>query len=315
MTVELRIIVVSLATFAAVGLALTALVPFVAGWITGEPARRARRLATLRLLPALGAAIAGAVVCAAFIAFEPWRDGEDITRLAPVFAALALALILSAIWRGVRLARATRRTIDAWLRAAEPIALAGISAPAFAVRADFPIVAVVGLAKPRLIIARSVLETCSESELEAVLAHEQGHIDRRDNLRRLLLSIAPDVLSWLPASERLFSAWRDAAEEASDDDAARIGVDGRVRLASALVKVARLATGGHASPLMPASALYRGESLDRRVRRLLEVSAPVDPRPGSRWRTLPTAVAAMALCLAMLEDVHAVVEGLLHRLP
>jgi Zn-dependent protease with chaperone function len=121
------------------------------------------------------------------------------------------------------LARATRRLVRQWLVTAEAVSLPGISAPAFAVTSEFPIVAVIGWRRPRLIIARAVLASCSPDELRAVLAHEQGHIDRRDNMRRLLLSIAPDVLAWLPSSERLFIDWRDAAEEAADDDAARSG--------------------------------------------------------------------------------------------
>jgi hypothetical protein len=52
----------------------------------------------------------------------------------------------------------------------EPIALEGISIPAVAVDADFPIVAVAGVVRPRLIIARSVLASCSHEELRAVLA-------------------------------------------------------------------------------------------------------------------------------------------------
>jgi Zn-dependent protease with chaperone function len=92
-----------------------------------------------------------------------------------------------------------------WLRSAQPVTLAGISAPALVVESEFPVVSVVGLRRPRLVIARAVLDSCSNEELRAILAHEQGHIDRRDNLRRLLLSIAPDILNWLPVSERMFA--------------------------------------------------------------------------------------------------------------
>ena len=141
---------------------------------------------------------------------------------------------------------------------AQPVTLAGISAPALVVDSDFPVVTVVGLRRPRLVIARSVLESCSDEELRAILAHEQGHIDRHDNLRRLLLSIAPDVLNWLPVSAKMFAAWRDAAEEAADDDAARTGADGRLRLASALVKVARLA---------PAAGVHDADARERAVSR------------------------------------------------
>ncbi len=174
--------------------------------------------------------------------------------------------------------------------------------PALAVTAPFPIVAVLGLRRPTLVIARSVLAACTPDELRAILAHEQGHIDRRDNLRRLLLAVSPDVVAWLPASDRLFAEWSSAAEEAADDDAARAGAAGRLHLASALMKVARLATGHAAADVMPASALYCGHNLDGRVRRLLEppcaasrgagdrppltrIAQPSPPRPSSPpWR-------------------------------
>jgi beta-lactamase regulating signal transducer with metallopeptidase domain len=206
-------------------------------------------------------------------------------------------------------------TTRAWLAEARPIHLAGISAPAYVVDADFPVVTVVGFRRPRLIIARTVLESCSEEELGAILAHEQGHIDRGDNLRRLLIGIAPDVIAWLPLSARMLADWREAAEDAADDDAGKCGTDGRLRLAQALIKVARLAPASAVQAAIPASALYRGEGLDRRVRRLLAGRESAAATP-SRARTLGLAAAAtIAVSLAMLEQIHGLVEGLIHRLP
>jgi hypothetical protein len=316
MTVEARILVVGLAAFGLLGLVATLVVPFVAGPMTrGSAAQRAARLADLRLLPTAIAGIGSLIVAAAFVLFEPRWAGENIGTAVPLAAAFAAALLVNAGWRGFRLIQTTRRTTQTWLRHARPVTLPGISAPALVVESDFPVVTVIGLRRPRLVIARSVLESCSADELRAILAHEQGHIDRHDNLRRLLLSIAPDVLNWLPVSARMFKAWCDAAEEAADDDAARTGADGRVRLAAALVKVARLAPAAGVRAPMPASALYRGESLERRVRRLLEARHREASSPLPVWSGRAALAVLAVTSLTALESVHAFVERLIHSLP
>ena len=316
MIFELRLIVVALAAFAGVSVATAALVPFIARHAAvGTPARRARRLAVIRMLPSVAAVAVCAIVTASFVFFENRSDGEHYGVAMPLLAALAVFLLATTAWRVYRLTRSTHTIVLEWLRTAERITLPGVDIPAFAVPASFPIVAVVGLRQPRLFIARSVLASCSEEELRAVLAHEQGHIDRGDNLRRLLFAAAPDVLMWLSASSKMFAAWRQAAEEAADDDAANAGEHGRARLASALVKVARLATPGECPPPMPASALYRGEDLERRVRRLLESGGPKAAPAFPTWVVRAGAGGALALSLVMLEGIHGLVETLIHILP
>jgi Zn-dependent protease with chaperone function len=317
MTFELRVLTVALTAFTVAGLAASLIVPRLASRIRRERAAvRARRLATLRLLPARVAAVAGLAVAIAFLVFEPRQSGEYMGRVMPALALFGAALVLAGAWRWMQIARATRRLTAEWLATAEPLELAGIGIPAFAVASRFPIVAVVGLRRPKLVIARSVLASCTPDELRAVLAHEQGHLDRRDNLRRLMMSTTPDVLAWLPASARLFADWREAAEQAADDDAARAGEDGRLHLASALVKVARLASGRPARDLMPASALYCGEGLDSRVRRLLtpaRAAATTSRRRSAR--TLAGLAALATIVFLALEDVHAIVEVAIHALP
>ena len=320
MSVELRILVVGLAAFAAAGMAAALIVPMVAGILPrGSGASRARRLALLRMFPSTLAMGVGAAVLLSFVAFEPRQEGEYMGAVIPALAAFGLLLIAGSLWRTHQLARATRALEQRLMATAQPVPLHGISVPAFCVEAEFPIVAVVGWRRPRLIIARSVLESCSKDELTAVLAHEQGHIDRRDNLRRLMLSVAPDVLAWLPASERLLTAWREAAEDAADDDAAQSGTEGRARLASALLKVARLAPGRRTSGLMPASALYNGDGLDRRVRRLLAPGPVALERRVSPWvQRLKRGVwmaGGVAAAILTLDVVHAAAEAIIHRLP
>jgi Zn-dependent protease with chaperone function len=320
MTFWLRTLTIGLAVYALVSLAAAVAVAALARrHATWPPVLRARRLAALRLAPASLAAAAGFAATIAFLVFEPRRTSEDLGLTLQAAALLALAMLAAAVWRWLRLARATNRLTRAWLEKAEPIALPGISARAMAVAWPFPLVAVVGVRKPMLIIARSVLDACTREELAAILAHEQAHIDRRDNLRRLLFALAPDPLAWLPVSARFLADWSRAAEQAADDHADVTGDRGRWHLASALVKVARIAAGGGApSALVPASALYCGRDLDARVRRLLDPQPPSRHEPAARpragARALITAAASTASLLA-LPGLHALIELAVRVLP
>lgn len=315
-----RTLTVGLAAFTVAGaVASLVVVALAAHRRAGSPAARARHLAWLRLLPATVAIAAAVTVVAAFLLFEPRRPQEYLGWSVQALAGLGFAVLATAAWRSAKLAAATRRLTRAWRAAAEPVALDGISVPALAVTAPFPIVAVLGLRRPTLVIARSVLAACTPDELRAILAHEQGHIDRRDNLRRLLLAVSPDVVAWLPASDWLFAEWSSAAEEAADDDAARAGAAGRLHLASALVKVARLATGHAAADVMPASTLYCGHNLDGRVRRLLEppcagAGAGAGDRP-PLTRIVATLAAAAVVATVALQGLHAVIETAIRTLP
>jgi Zn-dependent protease with chaperone function len=315
-TLEIRILTVGLAVFATVSLVAAFIVPRLLGRIAGGPAaRRARRLSRLRLLPAAAGAGASIMVVAAFIAFEPRREDEYMGWIIPGLALLGALTWAAAGWRGLRLFVATRRTVGHWLEGSRPISLPGIGVPVFAVTSAFPIVAVIGLWRPRMIIADSVLDSCTPDELQAIIAHEQGHMTRRDNLRRWLMALAPDALAWLPASARFSDAWRTAAEEAADDDAERVGADGRISLASALVKVARLASDPRRPQTLPASALYCGEELDARVRRLLRSDGQAHDMAGASRRgpTLLTAIGAMSMLT--LDWLHAMMEVAIHALP
>jgi Zn-dependent protease with chaperone function len=188
--------------------------------------------------------------------------------------------------------------------------------PALALDLPFPLVAVLGIARPRLFISRAVLGACSSTEIRAIVEHERAHVLRRDNAVRLLMDAAPDLLGLTRLPQALAAAWHQAVEHRADDAATR-----RLDLASALVKVARMATSSPAMAL-PASALYRGEGDDligARVRRLVAPGA--DARP--RWAT---AVAGSALALMALlgtavmtgatsRAAHALLEATVSVLP
>ena len=291
----------------------------------GVSAREAGALALFRLMPA-GAAVALTLLVLGPGYFEHEQRGEaegsGIALL--VMAAGGLAIIL---WSGFRLTRAVRRAAvlrRAWLAQAAPIDLPGAGMPAYALDLPFPLVAVLGIVRPTLFVSRVVLDTCSESEMAAIIEHERAHVARRDNAVRLLMDAAPDLLGPTRVPAAVAAAWHRAVEQRADDGARR-----RLDLASALVKIARAATAAPgvaraAAPALdlPASALYRGESatlIGDRVRRLVE--GRTDARParaaaiGAAAVAFGTLVSAVALTGAASRAAHAVLEVTVSRLP
>jgi Zn-dependent protease with chaperone function len=249
----------------AVMLALNSFASLVASllWKLLEPRARkwsassqASVLCLLRTLPVVGGVTIVALLFApAYLAHEPRENHEEITlnlALAAFFSALGLGL---AVFRGIASWRATARLTADWLRHAEQITLPGITIPAFRIKHQFPVVAIVGTFRPRLFIARQIFESLTGEELSAALAHELGHVIARDNLKRGLIRACRDMLLIIPCGRALDDAWKEASESAADEYAAgkgrRIGLD----LASALVKIARLVPYG-SRPTLPAGAYF-----------------------------------------------------------
>jgi Zn-dependent protease with chaperone function len=305
-------------TNAGVALLAWATWPCVRRAFAARPAAvRARVAFVWRVSPAVHAAVLTTIVVAAFLAHEPAGRVEPVGMLLPLCAAVGAGLACLAVFRA-----ATTLVLSEWLaysltRAGGAVELPGAGVRAWPVDSDFPIVAVVGAHRPRLIVARTVVDRCTPGELAAIAAHERGHLEARDNLRRWCLQGACDVLSWTRRSREMAAVWQEAAEDAADDYATVVGARA-LDLASALVTVARLAHGQRLTP-MPAIAFYRGDGVERRVRRLLAAgdSAPAaGPRRASRRVGAGTALLAACLFLAMASrDLHQVAEWIVTNMP
>lgn len=312
MTFEARFVVIVLAAFAWSSLAAAIVVPALVRRLRADdPAERARRLLRLRAQPALVGLAAAVLAATAFLLFEPRGLDENYGVVLRSLAFLSLVLLGVSAGRAALVWLATRRLMRTLIEHAVPTPLAGISIPTLVIDSAFPIVAVVGVVRPRLIVARSVLTECSPDELLAILAHERAHIERRDNLARVLLGAMPDVLTWLPFSTRLATAWQESAEHAADDEAGRHVQEGRLVLAEALIRVARLAPPAATLPLLT-SALYRGEDLTSRVERLMR---PLPPATSASRRARWAASLGLVVCAATLEAVHELVEVAVAFLP
>ncbi|MDX6271686.1 MAG: hypothetical protein QOD28_2909 [Acidobacteriota bacterium] len=295
-----------------VGIALwRALAPALA---RRSAAAQAQVLLYLRLLPFACALI---FVCGflvpAYLHYEPHSTAEVVSLKLALFAACCFAGLALAVARGLRSYVATRRLVADWLRHAEPVSLAGVSVPVYRLQHRFPVIAVVGVMRPRLFIATHLFDELNASELRAAVLHEHGHLAAHDNLKRAALRACRDVLMLVPAGRTLDHAWGEQSEAAADEHAAQAGGAAlALDLASALVKIARLVPA-NASPHLPAGAFLVGEQGDGiiawRVRRLARMAtAAATTNELAPRRALKAALnyaLACALVAALLTSVMA----------
>jgi beta-lactamase regulating signal transducer with metallopeptidase domain len=175
---------------------------------------------------------------------------------------------------------------------------------------------VTGLFRPRLLLSARIIAECTASELDAIVRHERAHVRRGDNLARAAILYLPNPLAFTPAGREMQHAWAAAAEEAADDDAAGDAVDGRTALASALVRVARMATAP-APDWVPALTFYEGNNLENRVRRLLDGrhGGGRVPVAGVLLSVLLFAGCAFALTDGAARQLHAWMEIAVQHVP
>jgi len=305
-----RLMLLAGASFFLLQLALGSLIAFVAPAAirrsgTMRPHRAAGFLLTLRLLPAAFSAIIVAVLCVpSYLRFEPRFTKEEVGSVC-MAAAFSGALLCAA---------AIARTFGALIRSALYIRRCGgvesrVEGEKVWIIPHSAGLALAGILQPRLLISADAMRLLTRDQLAVALRHERAHRASRDNLKRLLMLLAPRIF---PRLRLLEQEWAKCAEWAADDRAAEGNADRSAALAEALVRVARLQAGIGMPPLVT-SLVEADEDLSQRVDRLLE--APVyrsDPRAGG----IALAAGAILICSiaiapAMLRIVHQLLERLL----
>jgi len=126
-----------------------------------------------------------------------------------------------------------------------------------------------GVIKPTICLSSGLIRSLNDSELAALVAHEVGHIKRRDNLAIFLALFIRDFLWPLPISHQLFAIFVSEKEFAADDFAVRMTGD-PVELAGAIVSVAKAVHSKKA--LSPAYATFFSNkaTAKTRIHRLLQ---------------------------------------------
>lgn len=303
-----RLLLLSTGSFFLVWMAAEALV----AWIAPAAVRRAaalrpqpaaRWLLTLRLLPAALSAIVVAVLCVpSYLRFEPHLPGEQAG-----FVCLAAALF------GVSICGlALYRTLSALLHSSLFLRRSGgreaiLNGEKVWIVADGAGLALAGIVRPRLLVSERALAGLSSDELSVALRHEHAHWASRDNLKRLLIQLAPSVFPRLRTIEQ---AWVHCAEWAADDRATGADPQQSAALAAALVRVARLQSSV-AMPALVTSLVAADEDLAQRVNRLLDTPVPAEPNRRFEIFAFSSAALLIAVFALNLRIIHLLLEYLL----
>jgi beta-lactamase regulating signal transducer with metallopeptidase domain len=153
---------------------------------------------------------------------------------------------------------------------------------------DVGSVSVLGLTSPAIAVSPALLRALEDEELDCILVHEWAHVQRRDDLARLLQVIVRAVAGLHPAIWWIDRQLHIDRETACDDWAIQLTGSAR-RYAACLTKVAALNIIRAPEAMILPAALSPSD-LTRRVRRLL------DPRRSASTKR-PLTATALALPL------------------
>lgn len=282
---------------------------------------RAEILFVMRIGPPVIAIIAiAAFMVPSYLTYEPHKTDEFVSWKLGALATLSAFGVGLAIWRGIQSWRATRSLLQDWLASSTPIDLKRIGVRTFVLQHSFPIIAVVGAIRPRLFIATHVLDSLSEEELAAAIAHEYGHLAAGDNFKRSVMRISRAALLIIPCGRSLDRAWSKASESAADEHAAQQSSQIALNLASALVRIARMIPKGQQQVMPAAVSAFLvgsdGPGVKARVRRLIELAA-ADPRMlvsnASIVRFVPWFVLALIVVLGVSIESRPQVLATVHH--
>jgi len=145
----------------------------------------------------------------------------------------------------------------------------------------------VGVFHPAIILPSKVIPVLDEPDLTAILAHEYGHIRRKDFLVHLLCQLTALPVAWHPGIQYLMSKVSQTRELACDDYAAvRLGK--RIVYARTLLRLASLCLHVPRSNAM-GLGIFDGDNLEDRIMMLTEKRTSLS-RPGLIGLALATSV-------------------------
>jgi hypothetical protein len=320
----LRLLCLCLAAFflvhLAVGVVVFAITPAAVRWAARVVPRSATRwLLALRLVPLACSLFVVAAFCVpSYLWLEPEAAAERVGFVCLASAFLGLVVWCVSIARGVGAAARSLHYIDRCQRAGLRTQLEGDPSPVWIMEGGTGSLVLAGILRPRLFVSRQVMTSLSADQLAAAVRHESAHRVSRDNLKRLVMLLAPGVLPCFRGFESLEAHWARFTEWAADDRAVEGDTRRSLSLAAALVRVARLTQASYPSPAI-ASLLGEGRDLAVRVDRLLH-AAPARDKPGQRMPVVTASAAVMLtglLVAAMLQpatfhSVHRLLEELIH---
>jgi beta-lactamase regulating signal transducer with metallopeptidase domain len=268
----------------------------------------------LRLFPFLAAvAVTLAFTVPSFVLLEPRSINEPI-GIAPLLLGLCgLMLAAFGVWNAARAVKTASRAIASWMSESKLVESRG-KVPVVRISRVVPALTAAGILKPRILMSGAAEFLLTEKELQTAVRHELAHVQRRDNLKKLLLRLVG-----FPGMAGLEAAWLEATELAADD-AAVFNAGEALDLAAALIKLSRLAPAEAQVDLTAALVHSPAAVMNVRVERLIawneERRVPIRRgyRGYSLWCTAGVALALVAAFAvtysALLVRVHTATEWL-----
>lgn len=213
-----------------------------------------------------------------------WSNHPSLVSALLVLAVLAVGvgragwLLGTSAWHSIAFAQHVRR--HAASTPGRLIAKArwgGIDGRLVVLATAAPFALTYGVLSPRVLVTTGLVETLSDAELGAVLAHEREHLRNRDPLKILLARAILARHFYLPALAGLRDRFASARELSADR--AALKTHGITSLAGALFKVTEAPAWAAASP---SAAMSTDALLEARISQLETGTEPPPPRTGRR---------------------------------
>ena len=269
-----------------------------------RPQQASRILILLRLGPAFLSLLLVLTACLpSYLRYEENHASEEIGLLCLVPACLGFLVCLTAF------VRAMRAIIQSSFLSYTLCAAKGSTSWHLASETrEIPSFGLVGLLKPKVVVSPRVLDTLTPEQFQAALEHERAHRSSGDNLKRLLILLAPELVPFLRSFRVLEDHWDQYSELAADDFATRGNPDRSIALAEALIRLARL-DGNQAQPPLVSGLFAAREGLAVRVERLLRFDPVAEPHtrfPTFFWLTPSLLLVGSVLVFPQFQVFHGV---------
>jgi BlaR1 peptidase M56 len=274
----------------------------------------------LMMCPPLVAILATALlVVPGFISRETNHRPEDTG----LFCILAFTAVWA--WYGTGFARSARMLVETCLfekslkHHADKVEIPGDEASAWIIAGDKPLLALVGVFRPRIVLSRRLVDASAlhPAALRIALKHERAHASRGDNWKLLLANLLPGLPLCVSHSLSAREMWKRHAEWAADDEAIDGDPDRALLLAESLLFFAR-SSAASLNGILATGLAGPDSELAMRIQRLLMEHPPIASGAKQGRHSL---LAMSALCFSLAVAIgtffaypflHAVAEYLLH---
>ncbi len=284
-----------------------------------RPRTSADFLLALRVMPlALTLLVLIGLCIPSYLWLEPGAGAEEVGLACVLMACLGLLSWAISIQRVIVALRGTARYVRRCQHDGHQATLPGDLSPVLVLDEELPVLAIAGVVRSQVVVSRRVVRGLSAEQMDAAFRHERAHQVSRDNFKRLLILMAPDVLPFVSGFASMERCWAKFTEWAADDRAAGGDSHRALSLASALVAVARMSSKPRL-PWLVSSLVAEDRDLSERVDRLLQAQAAPEKSLRSMLPWLSGAgivvlgwLAVLLVWPASLALVHDLLERLVH---